>query len=71
MSHSNTETSKLYKAYRGNEIGLVEKLIPTMNKQQIDRIEPNGSTALHADVFHRYGRHCEIDSKDIRKSNMK
>jgi hypothetical protein len=44
--------SKFYLACRNGEIDKVRKLLDDMTLDQIDQMEPNGSTALHAACFH-------------------
>jgi hypothetical protein len=44
--------SDFYLACRYNKIEEVEKLLENIRRDEIDRIEPNGSTALHAAAFH-------------------
>lgn len=41
--------SAFYMACRNGDIHLVERLLKTMTKEEVDKVEPsNGSTALHA-----------------------
>ena len=41
--------SSFYMACRSGDIHLVERLLKTMTKEEVDKVEPsNGSTALHA-----------------------
>ena len=48
-----TETcSDFYCACRNNQIDHVKKYLNTLSQDEIDRIEPNGSTALHAASYH-------------------
>jgi len=49
---SSTPCSNFYMACRNNNIKEVRKLLEKMTIDQIDQIEPNGSTALHAACFH-------------------
>lgn len=44
--------SEFYMACRNNDMDKVKQLIKMMTPEDIDRIEPNGSTALHAACFH-------------------
>jgi hypothetical protein len=44
--------SEFYLACRGNNVEEVEKLLKTITIEEIDRLEPNGSTALHAACYH-------------------
>ncbi|CAF1329836.1 unnamed protein product, partial [Adineta steineri] len=49
--------SNFYIACRTNNIEEVKKLLKTITLEQIDQLEPNGSTALHAACYHG---HSEI-----------
>jgi hypothetical protein len=49
---SSTPCSNFYMACRNGEIDKVRKLLEKMTIDEIDQIEPNGSTALHAACFH-------------------
>ena len=49
--------SDFYKSCRNNDVDSVKSLVETMTPAQIDQLEPNGSTALHAACY--YG-HDEI-----------
>jgi hypothetical protein len=44
--------SDFYLACRNNKIQEVKKMLETISQDEIDRLEPNGSTALHAACFH-------------------
>ncbi|CAF4131948.1 unnamed protein product, partial [Adineta steineri] len=44
------ETSKFYRACRSGDIKTVEQLLPTLSSDEINQFEPNGSTALHAEI---------------------
>jgi hypothetical protein len=44
--------SKFYFACRNNEIDVVTALLPTLTLNEINQIEPNGSTALHAAAYY-------------------
>ncbi|CAF4102318.1 unnamed protein product, partial [Rotaria sp. Silwood1] len=44
--------SKFYLACRGNNIEEVKELLKTITLDEIDRMEPNGSTALHTACYH-------------------
>ncbi|CAF3086251.1 unnamed protein product [Rotaria sp. Silwood2] len=48
--------SEFYLACRNNQIDKVEKLLSTMTLDEIDRLEPNNSTALHAASYHGHKR---------------
>ncbi|CAF1460697.1 unnamed protein product [Rotaria sp. Silwood1] len=54
---SSNKCSDLYLACRNNKITEVENLLEKIERQDIDRVEPNGSTALHAASYHG---HVEI-----------
>ncbi|CAF1369255.1 unnamed protein product, partial [Didymodactylos carnosus] len=45
------EPSALYNACRNNDIEQVKTLLTNTSLEQLNRIEPNGSTALHAASF--------------------
>jgi len=44
--------SDFYLACRNNKIEEVEKFLESISQDEIDQIEPNGSTALHAASYH-------------------
>jgi hypothetical protein len=44
--------SDFYLACRNNQIDEVQELLKTISLDEIDRVEPNGSTALHAASYH-------------------
>ena len=46
-----TECSEFYIACRNNEINKVKRLLEKMPLDDIDQLEPNGSTALHAACY--------------------
>ncbi|CAF4890082.1 unnamed protein product, partial [Rotaria magnacalcarata] len=57
MSSTTTTTSPpkcsdFYIACRDNNQGKVKELLETMTPDEVDRLEPNGSTALHAACFY-------------------
>ncbi|CAF0942354.1 unnamed protein product [Adineta ricciae] len=52
-----TELSPLYVACRANNVHLVEQILANMSIEEINRIESNGSTALHVVA---YNGHIEI-----------
>jgi hypothetical protein len=54
---SSLELSEFYLACRNNDMEKVGTRLPTMSLADINRIEPNGSTALHAAT---YDGHKEI-----------
>ncbi|UJR18079.1 hypothetical protein I4U23_004979 [Adineta vaga] len=45
---SKQPTSEFYRACRDGDTDTVEKMLPILTKEDIERVEPNGSTALHA-----------------------
>ena len=49
--------SPFYLACRNNEVGNVKELLETITQEQLDQVEPNGSTALHAAS---YQGHVEV-----------
>jgi hypothetical protein len=54
-STENTTTDKpsqFYFACRNNEIDTVKSLLPKLTLEEINQIEPNGSTALHAAAYY-------------------
>lgn len=46
------QPSKFYFACRNNEIDTVTAMLPKLSLTEINRIEPNGSTALHAAAYY-------------------
>jgi ankyrin repeat protein len=44
--------SDFYMACLDNKVEEVKKMLETLTQDEIDRIEPNGSTALHTAAFH-------------------
>jgi ankyrin repeat protein len=54
---SSSKSSDFYLACRYNNIKECKKLLETMTLDEMDRIEPNGSTALHVAC---YNDHAEI-----------
>jgi hypothetical protein len=57
-------TSPLYNACGNNNINLVEQYLQTMSLEEVNQIEPNGSTALHVAA---YRGHEEIAELLLRK----
>ena len=51
-TRSSNELSEFYLACRTNNIAEVKKRLETISLTDIDRIEPNGSTALHAASYY-------------------
>lgn len=50
-SSTSASASQFYFACRNNEIDVVTSLLPKLSLKQIDQVEPNGSTALHAAAY--------------------
>jgi hypothetical protein len=46
--------SALYVACRNGDLNTVEELLPTLTLDQINQIEPNGSTSLHAACYYNH-----------------
>ena len=46
------QVSPFYCACRNGDIATVQKTLPNLTYEQVNRIEPNGSTALHAASFY-------------------
>jgi hypothetical protein len=57
---SSKNCSDFYLACRTNNIEETTRLLSTMETEEIDRIEPNGSTALHAACFHGHREIVEL-----------
>ncbi|CAF3331972.1 unnamed protein product [Rotaria socialis] len=55
-----SETSHFYDACRENNISLVDHYLKTMTVEEVDRIEPNGSTALHVAAYRGYDKIVEL-----------
>ncbi|CAF1417162.1 unnamed protein product, partial [Rotaria sordida] len=53
-------TSPFYNACRNNNIGLVKKYLQKMSLDEINKIEPNGSTALHVAAYRGYEEIVEL-----------
>jgi hypothetical protein len=53
-------TSPLYDACRDNNISLVEHYLETMSLEEINKIQPNGSTALHVAAYRGYEKIVEL-----------
>ncbi|CAF4228275.1 unnamed protein product, partial [Rotaria magnacalcarata] len=53
-------TSPFYDARRENNINLVEHYLKTMTVEEVDRIEQNGSTALHAAAYRGHDKIVEL-----------
>jgi hypothetical protein len=50
--NDSAKPSKFYFSCRNNEIDVVISLLPTLTLEEINEIEPNGSTALHAAAYY-------------------
>ena len=48
------EASEFYWACRNGNVETVRKMLPNMTYEQVNQIEPNGSTALHAACFYNH-----------------
>ncbi|CAF1387538.1 unnamed protein product [Adineta steineri] len=46
--------SEFYWACRNGDIATVEKMLPNLTYEQVNQVEPNGSTALHAASFYNH-----------------
>jgi hypothetical protein len=46
--------SALYLACRNGDVDTVQRLLPTLSLEEINQIEPNGSTSLHAACYFNY-----------------
>ncbi|CAF1277814.1 unnamed protein product [Didymodactylos carnosus] len=57
---STTTISPFYIACRNNKIELVKELLETMTPEAINRIEPNGSTALHVASYQGHKEIVEL-----------
>ncbi|CAF1360257.1 unnamed protein product [Adineta steineri] len=53
-------TSRFYHACQDNNISLVKHYLEIMSTEQIDQIEPNGSSALHAAAFYGHEEVVQI-----------
>ncbi|UJR19189.1 hypothetical protein I4U23_022319 [Adineta vaga] len=51
-ANSAPQVSEFYLACRDNDIDAVTALLPELSAEEIDRMEPNGSTALHAAAYY-------------------
>jgi hypothetical protein len=50
--------SEFYLACRNGDLATVQHLLPNMSDEQKNRVEPNGSTALHAATY--FGHHTIV-----------
>ncbi len=53
-------TSPFYNACRNNDIELVKHYLETMSVEEINQMEPNGSTALHVAAYRGYEKIVEL-----------
>lgn len=65
--------SEFYHACRNGELAKVQSLLESMSKDEIDRMEPNGSTALHAAAYYGHGDIVRVllEKGAARKQNNK
>ncbi|UJR19987.1 hypothetical protein I4U23_023121 [Adineta vaga] len=54
------QCSEFYLACRTNRIHKVRELLKTMTPEEIDRLEPNGSTALHSACYHGHDEIADL-----------
>ncbi|CAM4960244.1 unnamed protein product, partial [Rotaria socialis] len=59
-SSDTSKISPFYDACRENNISLVENYLKTMTVEEINRIEPNGSTALHVAAYRGHEKIVEL-----------
>ncbi|CAF1462455.1 unnamed protein product [Adineta ricciae] len=52
--------SEFYLACRTNDVDKVRQLLQTMSRENINHLEPNGSTALHSACYHGYEQIVEL-----------
>jgi hypothetical protein len=62
-----SKVSDFYVACRDGDINKVDQLLPTLSTQDINRLEPNGSTALHAASY--YG-HSQIIRRLLKRGDI-
>ncbi|CAF4161064.1 unnamed protein product, partial [Adineta steineri] len=55
-----SSTSPFYEACRTNDISSVQYYLEAMSVAEVDRIEPNGSTALHSAAYHGHEKIVEL-----------
>ena len=70
---STMSASEFYYACRNGELAKVQSLLESMSKDEIDRMEPNGSTALHAAAYYGHGDIVRVllEKGAARKQNNK
>ncbi|CAF3781653.1 unnamed protein product [Rotaria sp. Silwood1] len=59
-SSNASKTSPFYDACRENNISLVEHYLKTMTLEEVNRMEPNGSTALHVAAYRGHEKIVEL-----------
>ncbi|CAF0963678.1 unnamed protein product [Adineta steineri] len=62
-----SKVSDFYLACRNGDINKVEQLLPTLSSDEINRLEPNDSTALHAASY--YG-HSQIILRMLKRGDI-
>ena len=60
MVTPSNKCSNFYLACRTNNIEEVKKLLETITLDEIDKLEPNGSTALHTACYHGHEEIVEL-----------
>ncbi|CAF0839069.1 unnamed protein product [Adineta ricciae] len=55
-----SNTSPFYNACRENDISTVEEYLKSMSLEDVDRLEPNGSTALHVAAYEGHEKIVEL-----------
>ncbi|CAF2048823.1 unnamed protein product [Rotaria magnacalcarata] len=60
LSSDTSKISPFYDACRENNISSVENYLKTMTVEEINRIEPNGSTALHVAAYRGHEKIVEL-----------
>ena len=61
------KVSDFYWACRNGDMNKVEQLLPALSTDEINRLEPNGSTALHAASFYS---HSEIIRRLLKRGDI-
>ena len=52
--------SEFYMACRSNDLEKVQQLMKTLTLAEIDRLEPNGSTALHVAAYNGHHENSQV-----------
>lgn len=55
-----SNTSPFYNACRANDISTVEQYLKSMSLEEVDQLEPNGSTALHVAAYQGHEKIVEL-----------